>query len=107
VRVLGVLFVRSSKKVKERVEFGILKIERRARLGKLNKKKKEREKHQAYFANKINIYEDEKLLRNSQMKKGEIHLKIQANTHTQIYEMRIGGKEKVKEKEKSKRQESQ
>jgi hypothetical protein len=51
-------------------------------LGKRNKKKK----HQAYFANKINIYEDKNSCEISQKEKKR--REIQAHTHTQIYEMR-------------------
>jgi hypothetical protein len=58
-------------------------------LGKRNKKKK----HQAYFANKINIYEDKnsceirkkkkkiKTRKKEEEEEREIHLKIQAHTH--------------------------
>jgi hypothetical protein len=44
---------------------------------------KKKLKHQAYFANKINIYEDKKLLRKSQ-KKFEEEREIQAHTHTDL-----------------------
>lgn len=81
-------------------------------MGKRNKKKKgqkeekkKEKKHQAYFANKINIYEDKnscEIRKEEKNEEGEIHLKIQAHTHTKIYEMRRMG-----EREKCERQESQ
>jgi hypothetical protein len=51
-------------------------------------------KHQAYFANKINIYEDKNSCEISQKEKKR--REIQAHTHTQIYEMRIEEREKKK-----------
>lgn len=46
-------------------------------------------KHQAYFANKINIYEDKNSCEIRKKKEEEKY----KHTHTQIYEMRIGERE--------------
>ncbi len=56
-------------------------------MGKRNKKKK----HQAYFANKINIYEDKNSCEIRKKKKKKIKRVVverYKHTHTQIYEMR-------------------
>ncbi len=64
-------------------------------MGKRNKKKK----HQAYFANKINIYEDKNSceIRKKKIKtrkKNERYISKYKHTHTQIYEMRMGERER-------------